>query len=81
MVEVAKFFLNFLTNESCGKCVPCREGIRQLIKILTNISEGNGKKGDIETLEEISAAMGAASLCSLLPQWENCVRQRGPERA
>ena len=44
MVDVTRFFLNFLTNESCGKCVPCREGTRQMLKILTNISEGKGKR-------------------------------------
>jgi NADP-reducing hydrogenase subunit HndC len=65
MVEVTRFFLNFLTNESCGKCVPCREGIRQMLKIVTNISKGNGKEGDIELLEEIAEVMGSASLCAL----------------
>jgi NADH:ubiquinone oxidoreductase subunit F (NADH-binding) len=65
MVEMTRFFLNFLTNESCGKCVPCREGIRQMLKIVTNISEGRGKVGDIELLEEISEVAGAASLCAL----------------
>ena len=65
MVEVIKFFLTFLTNESCGKCVPCREGIRQLLKILDNITDGKGKAGDIELMEEIAEVMGAASLCSL----------------
>lgn len=65
MVDIARFFLNFLTDESCGKCVPCREGIRQMLKILTNISEGKGKEGDIELLEELSEVMGEASLCAL----------------
>ena len=65
MVELTRFYLNFLTNESCGKCVPCREGIRQMLKIVTNISEGRGRKGDIELLEEIAEVAGAASLCSL----------------
>ena len=65
MVDVARYFLNFLTDESCGKCVPCREGIRQMLKILTNISEGKGKEGDIELLEELSEVMGEASLCAL----------------
>lgn len=65
MVHAIRFFLDFLTNESCGKCVPCREGIRQMINILNRISEGKGKAGDIEQLEEISDVMGAASLCSL----------------
>ncbi len=65
MVEVARFFLNFLTNESCGKCVPCREGIRQMLKILTRISEGKGREGDIELLQELCEVSGAASLCAL----------------
>ncbi|MCK4646802.1 MAG: NAD(P)H-dependent oxidoreductase subunit E [Candidatus Aminicenantes bacterium] len=65
MVDVTRYFLNFLTNESCGKCVPCREGIRQMLKILTNISDGKGREGDIELLEEISEVTGAASLCAL----------------
>ncbi len=65
MVEVTRYFLDFLTNESCGKCVPCREGIRQMLKILTNLSDGKGREGDIELLEEISEVTGAASLCAL----------------
>jgi len=65
MVDVTRYFLNFLSDESCGKCVPCREGIRQMLKILTNISDGKGREGDIELLEEISEVTGAASLCAL----------------
>ena len=65
MVDVARYFLNFLTDESCGKCVPCREGIRQMLKILTNISEGKGREGDIELLEELSGVTKDASLCAL----------------
>jgi NADH-quinone oxidoreductase subunit F len=65
MVDVIRFFLNFLSHESCGKCVPCREGIRQMLKIVTNISEGKGRAGDIVLLEEISEVVGAASLCAL----------------
>jgi len=65
MVDVTRYFLDFLTNESCGKCVPCREGIRQMLKILTNIRDGKGRKGDIALLEEISEVTGAASLCAL----------------
>jgi len=65
MVDVARYFLNFLTDESCGKCVPCREGIRQMLKILTNITEGSGKEGDIELLEELSEVTRDASLCAL----------------
>jgi len=65
MVDVARYFLDFLSNESCGKCVPCREGIRQMLKIVTNIRDGKGTEGDIELLEEISEVTGAASLCAL----------------
>jgi NADH-quinone oxidoreductase subunit F len=65
MVDVIRYFLNFLSDESCGKCVPCREGIRQMLKIVTNIRDGKGKEGDIELLEEISEVTGAASLCAL----------------
>jgi len=65
MVDVIRYFLDFLSNESCGKCVPCREGIRQMLKIVTNISDGKGREGDIELLEEISEVTGAASLCAL----------------
>jgi NADP-reducing hydrogenase subunit HndC len=65
MVDVARYFLDFLADESCGKCVPCREGIRQMLKILTNISEGKGREGDIELLEELSEATRDASLCAL----------------
>jgi len=65
MVDLTRYFLNFLSDESCGKCVPCREGIRQMLKILTNIKDGKGKVGDIELLEEISEVTGAASLCAL----------------
>jgi NADH-quinone oxidoreductase subunit F len=65
MVDVARYFIDFLTDESCGKCVPCREGLRQMLKILTNITEGKGKAGDIELLEDLSEVTGEASLCAL----------------
>jgi NADH-quinone oxidoreductase subunit F len=65
MVDVARYFINFLTDESCGKCVPCREGLRQMLKILTNITAGKGKAGDIELLEELSETAKEASLCAL----------------
>ena len=65
MVDVARYFLDFLTDESCGKCVPCREGMRQMLKILTNITHGKGKEDDIELLEELSETAGDASLCAL----------------
>jgi len=65
MVDVARYFIDFLTDESCGKCVPCREGLRQMLKILTNITKGKGKEGDIETLEDLSFTAKAAALCAL----------------
>jgi NADH:ubiquinone oxidoreductase subunit F (NADH-binding)/NAD-dependent dihydropyrimidine dehydrogenase PreA subunit/(2Fe-2S) ferredoxin len=65
MIDVAKFFMNFLKDESCGKCTPCREGIRNMLHILTEISEGRGKEGDIELLEELSASIIDTSLCAL----------------
>ncbi len=65
MVNTNRFFLDFLANESCGKCVPCREGIRQMLRILTRMSEGKGKKGDIEALEELCEVGSVASLCAL----------------
>ena len=65
MVDIAKYFLTFLEGESCGKCVPCREGIKRMREILTDISEGKGKDGDIELLERLSATLIDSSLCAL----------------
>ncbi len=65
IVDMVKYYLTFLTNESCGKCTPCREGLRQMLKIITNISEGKGKEGDIELLEELSEIQKEAALCAL----------------
>ncbi len=65
MVDVARYFLEFLTDESCGKCVPCREGMRQMLKILTDITKGKGKEGDIELLEQLAETLVEASLCAL----------------
>jgi NADH:ubiquinone oxidoreductase subunit F (NADH-binding)/(2Fe-2S) ferredoxin/Pyruvate/2-oxoacid:ferredoxin oxidoreductase delta subunit len=65
MVDVARYFMDFLTDESCGKCVPCREGMRQMLKILTNITQGKGKEGDIELLEQLSETAIEAALCAL----------------
>jgi NADP-reducing hydrogenase subunit HndC len=65
MVDTARYFLNFLADESCGKCVPCREGIKQMRDILTDITEGRGEKGDIELLEEVAAMVKDFSLCAL----------------
>ena len=65
MVEVARYYIDFLCEESCGKCTPCREGLRQMRYILNEICEGRGKEGDIELLEEIGHMMQDASLCAL----------------
>lgn len=65
IVDMIKYFLTFLSDESCGKCTPCREGVRQMLKIIDNISEGRGKEGDIELLETIYDMQRAAALCVL----------------
>ena len=65
MVKMAKFFLDFTAAESCGKCIHCRIGTKRMQEILTRISEGKGKKGDIELLEELCEAIKDGSLCGL----------------
>jgi ferredoxin len=65
MVDVARYFLEFLKDESCGKCTACREGIEVMYKILTKICEGQGSEGDIRLLEELAHAVKDASLCGL----------------
>jgi NADH-quinone oxidoreductase subunit F len=65
MVDVARYYTAFLEGESCGKCVPCREGLQRMREILTNITGGKGKEGDIDLLEEISAMLIDAALCAL----------------
>jgi NADH:ubiquinone oxidoreductase subunit F (NADH-binding)/(2Fe-2S) ferredoxin/NAD-dependent dihydropyrimidine dehydrogenase PreA subunit len=65
MVDVAKYFLNFLRDESCGKCLSCREGTQRMWEIVTDISEGRGKEGDIEFLEALAKATRDASMCGL----------------
>lgn len=65
MVEVARYFLEWLTQESCGKCVPCREGMWQTMKVLENIGKGRGRNGDIARLEDLNDVTGAACLCAL----------------
>ncbi len=65
MVDVARYFIDFLKDESCGKCLPCREGLRALLDILNRIAEGGGRKGDLALLEEISEGIAATSLCAL----------------
>ena len=65
MVDMARYFVNFLCDESCGKCVPCREGLKQARKILTDIVSGKGKEGDIEKLRQIAEASSTSALCAL----------------
>jgi NADH:ubiquinone oxidoreductase subunit F (NADH-binding)/(2Fe-2S) ferredoxin/Pyruvate/2-oxoacid:ferredoxin oxidoreductase delta subunit len=65
MVDVAKYFTHFLQEESCGKCVPCREGLFRLGEILTNITEGRGRMEDLLLIEDIAGLLKDASLCAL----------------
>jgi len=65
MVDIAKYFIGFLEGESCGKCVPCREGLKRMREILDDISEGRGKEGDIELLERLSTTLKDGALCAL----------------
>jgi NADH:ubiquinone oxidoreductase subunit F (NADH-binding)/ferredoxin len=65
MVDLARYFLDFLNRESCGQCTPCREGIKQMLDVLTGICEGRGKEGDIELLEELGSMIQKFSLCGL----------------
>jgi NADH-quinone oxidoreductase subunit F len=65
MVDVARFFLRFTERESCGKCVPCRLGTKQMLAILDDIAEGRGRPGDIELLEELGKWIQVGSLCGL----------------
>ncbi len=65
MVDVAKYFLSFLEDESCGKCVPCRVGVRRMREILEDISSGKGREGDVECLQQMAEAVKDGSLCGL----------------
>ena len=65
MVDVAKFYMEFICDESCGKCSPCRIGTKRMLEILTRITEGNGTMQDLEELEELGASVQANSLCAL----------------
>ena len=65
MVEVARFFMNFTQNESCGKCVPCREGTKRMLEILERIVAGNGKEDDIDLLLELADTISQTALCGL----------------
>lgn len=65
MVNVAKFFLEFTVDESCGKCAPCRIGTRRMLEVLDKITSGKGEEGDIERLEELAKTIKATALCGL----------------
>jgi NADH-quinone oxidoreductase subunit F/NAD(P)H dehydrogenase (quinone)/NADP-reducing hydrogenase subunit HndC len=65
MVDMARFFMDFIQDESCGKCTPCREGTRRLLQILEKICDGNGEPGDIELMEDLSGVIQQTALCGL----------------
>ncbi|HOX38308.1 MAG TPA: NADH-quinone oxidoreductase subunit NuoF [Candidatus Brocadiia bacterium] len=65
MVDLARFFLTFTSDESCGKCAPCREGTKQMLRILTRICEGAGRPEDLPTLERLARVIKSSSLCGL----------------
>jgi len=65
MVDIARYFMNFLKDESCGKCTTCREGTQRMYEVLDAITQGEGKEGDIELLEELSWVVAEGSLCAL----------------
>ncbi len=65
MVDMARFFMDFVQEESCGKCTPCREGTRRMLQILEKIVEGHGEPGDLDTLEELAPMIQTSSLCGL----------------
>jgi len=74
MVEIARFFMNFTRNESCGKCVPCREGTKRMLEIMERIVSGKGELEDLDLLEELSGTIVAAALCGLGKTAPNPVR-------
>jgi len=65
VVDVARYFLNFLADESCGKCIPCREGIQEMLVVLNRVCQGDGGEGDVQTLEELGDMMQDCALCAL----------------
>ena len=65
MVEVARYYVKFLSEESCGKCTPCREGLRHILTILTDICQGKGQLSDLDLLEELCHTLADSSLCAL----------------
>ncbi len=65
MVDIARFFLDFTVDESCGKCTPCRVGTRRMLEILERITQGKGEEGDIEKLQELAESIKNSALCGL----------------
>jgi NADP-reducing hydrogenase subunit HndC len=65
MVDIAKFFLQFTCDESCGKCTPCREGTKRMLELLEKITEGKGEEGDIEKLQTLAMNIKDSALCAL----------------
>ena len=65
MVDMARFFMDFIQDESCGECTPCREGTKRMLQILEKIKRGEGESGDIELLEELSEGIKDGALCGL----------------
>jgi len=65
MVDIARYFVEFTQSQSCGRCVPCRVGTRQMLDILDRLCEGRAKRGDLERLEELAGAVQLGSLCGL----------------
>jgi len=65
MVDISRYFMEFVQEESCGKCVPCRVGTRKMLDILTRITKGEGVRSDIEDLKEMANVTQSASLCGL----------------
>jgi NAD-dependent dihydropyrimidine dehydrogenase PreA subunit len=65
MVDVARYFIEFLKGESCGKCVPCREGLNRMSEVLNNIAQGKAKREDLDMLEDLAEVLGDGALCAL----------------
>jgi len=65
MVDIAMYFIEFLKGESCGKCIPCREGLTRMSEVLNNITQGKGEREDLDTLEELAGILSGGALCAL----------------
>ena len=65
MVDTARYFMDFICDESCGKCLPCRNGTRRMLEILERITEGKGEPGDLDLLEELAKTIQQTAMCGL----------------